>query len=300
MAAEPAVIDVRHLVKTYRMGEVEVRALNGVSLTIAAGDYVAVMGSSGSGKTTLMNILGLLDVPTQGSYLLDGLEVARLAPRELAELRNRKIGFVFQNFNLLPRTTALENVELPLLYRSISSRARHQRARDALARVGLADRHRHRPNQLSGGQQQRVAIARALVNEPRVILADEPTGNLDSVTGEEMMQVLTTLNERDGILIMLVTHEQDIARHARRRVHVRDGCIIADELLDGASPASLAAGAAQQEQRAGEGRAGGEGAPQGAGVVSPEPVPAERQAAAPPATPPAEAASSPSMPEMGT
>ncbi len=207
----------------------ELAALNGVSLTVEAGEFLAIMGASGSGKSTLMAILGVLDRPTSGRYFLDGTDVSRLSRDEMARLRNGKLGFVFQAFNLLPRTSALENVELPLLYSSgVSARERRQRAREALSRVALADRADHRPNQLSGGQQQRVAIARGLVNRPSILLADEPTGNLDSRVSAEIMGLFQALND-SGITIVFVTHEPDIAQWAKRKVVLRDGSIIADE-----------------------------------------------------------------------
>jgi putative ABC transport system ATP-binding protein len=214
----------------YRLGEVEVRALDGVSLSIAPGDYVAIMGPSGSGKSTLMNVLGCLDRPTAGRYVLDGVDVSRLSPDALAEIRNATIGFVFQSFNLLPRTSALENVELPLLYGNggLPAAERAARARAALARVGLAGREARHPSQLSGGQQQRVAIARALITDPPLLLADEPTGNLDSRTAEEILGLFRQLNAA-GKTVVLITHEADVARHARRSVHLRDGRITRDE-----------------------------------------------------------------------
>ena len=223
------VIELQEIVKIYQMGETQVRALEGVSLKICPGEMLAIMGPSGSGKSTLMNILGCLDQPTSGSYKLAGEDVARLNDNRLAEIRGRRIGFVFQSFNLLPRTDAIQNVELPLLYAGV--RDRHSRASAALDAVGLGDRVHHRPNELSGGQQQRVAIARALVNDPAIILADEPTGNLDSKAGAEIMGIFQTLNEEKGITIILVTHEPDIAEHTRRIVHIYDGRIVKDELV---------------------------------------------------------------------
>jgi len=225
-----ALIEIRDLVKTYDAGDVQVHALRGVSLDIEAGESVAIMGSSGSGKSTLMNILGCLDRPTSGSYRLDGEEVARLGRDRLADIRNRTLGFVFQSFNLLSRTSAVENVELPLVYAGVPRRERRKRALEALERVGLGERGEHRPNQLSGGQQQRVAIARAIVTRPRVILADEPTGNLDSATSVEIMGVLGEL-VAGGITVVLVTHEPDIAAHASRVIEVRDGLIRSDSAV---------------------------------------------------------------------
>jgi putative ABC transport system ATP-binding protein len=221
-------ITVEHLTKTYRLGDVEVHALRGVSLSVSRGEFVAVMGASGSGKSTLMNILGCLDRPTEGRYLLDGVDVSTLGADERAEIRNTKIGFVFQNFNLLSRTSAQENVELPLLYSAVSIKEQRARAFAALKVVGLSERAHHIQGQLSGGQQQRVAIARALVTNPVLILADEPTGNLDSATSLEMMNTFTALNRR-GMTVLVVTHEPDIAAFARRRVVFRDGVIVADE-----------------------------------------------------------------------
>ena len=230
-------IHLQDVTKVYSLGTVEVPALNGVSLSIRRGEMVAVMGPSGSGKSTLMNMLGCLDVPTTGSYVLEGREVGTLGGNELAEIRNRRIGFVFQTYNLLPRLTALANVELPLLYGR--ARGRKQRALDALSRVGLAGRVSHRPTELSGGEQQRVGIARALVKEPSILLTDEPTGNLDSRSSEEIMAILQRLNRDDGMTVLIVTHDPDIAAHARRVVSMRDGVVVADEAI--AEPRDAAA-----------------------------------------------------------
>jgi putative ABC transport system ATP-binding protein len=227
--AGPIVIDIENITKDYVMGEEIVRALRGVSLRIHTNEYIAVMGPSGSGKSTLMNMLGCLDTPSSGRYEFNGKNVAEMDDDELAAIRNREIGFVFQTFNLLPRSTSLRNVELPLIYAGMDPEAREERATQALTDVGLADRIHHKPNELSGGQRQRVAIARALVNKPSIILADEPTGNLDSKTGEEIMALLEDLYHR-GNTIILVTHERDIAAHARRTVHLRDGLIESDEV----------------------------------------------------------------------
>ncbi|HZD41702.1 MAG TPA: ABC transporter ATP-binding protein [Terriglobales bacterium] len=226
------IIRVEDLHKTYSMGDIEVPALRGINLSIDRGEFVAVMGSSGSGKSTFMNIMGCLDRPTKGKYLLNGKEVGSLSRDEWAHIRNRQIGFVFQGFNLLSRTTALENVELPMMYNGFASRQRRDRAIEALSLVGLSERLDHTPNQLSGGQQQRVAIARALVNRPSLILADEPTGNLDSMTSAEIMSLFQRLNLDQGITIVVVTHEQDIADYAQRRVLFRDGMIVSDERKD--------------------------------------------------------------------
>ncbi|MDI6732544.1 MAG: ABC transporter ATP-binding protein [Planctomycetota bacterium] len=219
-------ITLNQITKVYQIGEVDIPALRGVTFTIDRGEFVAIMGASGSGKTTLMNILGCLDQPTSGQYSLDDTEITRLNRNELAYIRNKKIGFVFQNFNLLPRTSALENVELPLFYGNrLSSRQKYQRAIEMLTRLGLADRLEHYPSQLSGGQQQRVAIARALINQPSIILADEPTGNVDSKTGQEIMKLFQQLNQEE-ITIILITHEKDIADYARRLIHIKDGEIV--------------------------------------------------------------------------
>ncbi len=219
-----SVIEARGLWKSYLMGSVEIHALAGVDITIERGEYVAIMGPSGSGKSTLMNLIGCLDTPTKGSYLLNGREVSTMEDDELATIRNREIGFVFQTFQLLPRAQALRNVELPLVYRGVPARDRRERARQALERVDLGDRLEHRPNELSGGQRQRVAIARALVNEPSIVLADEPTGNLDSATGEEILALFDQLH-RQGHTLIVVTHERAVAAHAKRVVRLRDGRI---------------------------------------------------------------------------
>jgi putative ABC transport system ATP-binding protein len=222
-------IDIRDIRKYYQMGDTEVRALDGATLAIGRNEYVAIMGPSGSGKSTLMNVLGCLDTPTSGEYILNGKSVALMNDNELAAIRNREIGFVFQTFNLLPRADSLHNVELPLIYAGASASERRRRAKEVLASVGLGDRIHHKPNELSGGQRQRVAIARALINKPSLILADEPTGNLDSSTGEEIMELFSELHAR-GQTIILVTHEEYIARHAKRIIRLRDGLIEADEV----------------------------------------------------------------------
>ncbi len=223
------VIELDHIHKIYTMGDVEVHALRGVSLTIREGEFVAIMGASGSGKSTMMNIVGCLDRPTRGTYILDGEDVSQLSKDERADIRCQKIGFVFQGFNLLSRTSALENVELPMLYLGVDTAMRHQRAMEALASVGLAGREQNHPNQLSGGQQQRVAVARSLVNNPALILADEPTGNLDSRTSVEVMEIFQRLNRERGITLVLVTHESDIAQYAGRVVVFKDGKIKSDQ-----------------------------------------------------------------------
>ncbi len=235
MAQQPvpkAVIEIRDVVKIYTLGEVEVRALDGISIVVEEGEFIAIMGPSGSGKSTLMNIIGCLDRPTSGTYVLDGADVSQLSRDQRAIIRNAKIGFVFQSFNLLARTSAMENVELPLLYGDLagSRKQRDARALEALHRVGLAGREGNYPSQLSGGQQQRVAIARALVTNPAILLADEPTGNLDSRTSLEIMGIFQDLND-EGKTVVLITHEQDIAQHAKRIVHVRDGKIQQDEFI---------------------------------------------------------------------
>jgi ABC-type lipoprotein export system ATPase subunit len=225
-------IEIRDLVRVYAMGDFEIRALDGVSISIAKGEFVAIMGPSGSGKSTLMNLLGCLDRPTSGSYVLDGVDVSRLDGNARAEIRNSKIGFVFQSFNLLPRTTAIENVELPLLYsdNGVGAGDRVARAKESLRRVGLAGREKSTPSQLSGGQQQRVAIARALITGPPIILADEPTGNLDTRTSEEVIAIFQKLNDQ-GETVLLITHEPDIAHYAKRIIAMRDGKIIKDEAV---------------------------------------------------------------------
>jgi len=232
-APEPRpVIELEHIHKVYQMGDVEVHALRGISLTIREGEFVAIMGASGSGKSTTMNIIGCLDRPTRGTYILDGEDVSQMSKDERADIRCQKIGFVFQGFNLLSRTSALENVELPMLYLGVDSSTRHQRALEALAAVGLSGREQNHPNQLSGGQQQRVAVARSLVNNPALILADEPTGNLDSRTSVEVMEIFQRLNRERGITLVLVTHEPDIAEYADRVVVFKDGKIKSDRAVE--------------------------------------------------------------------
>ncbi len=229
-------IDIRDITKVYEMGEEKVHALSGVTVGVERGEYVAIMGPSGSGKSTLMNLIGCLDTPSSGSYVLNGKEVARMTDDELAAIRNQEIGFVFQTFNLLPRTSAIQQVELPLVYGGVSRKDRRERAIKALKAVGLADRMSHTPNELSGGQRQRVAVARALINDPSILLADEPTGNLDSQTGAEIMALFAELNAR-GNTIVLVTHEEDIAAHARRIVRLKDGKVRDDQPSERSAPA---------------------------------------------------------------
>ncbi|MFM8540711.1 MAG: ABC transporter ATP-binding protein [Nitrospira sp.] len=223
-----SLIDCQDVWKIYRLGDLEVQALRGLTVSIDQGEFVAIMGSSGSGKSTFMNIVGCLDTPTRGSYRIGGIDVGRMETDELAELRNHRIGFVFQNFNLIPRTSALENVQLPLFYRGLSLREQRAKAVEALARVGLSGREHHYPAQLSGGQQQRVAIARALVTMPALLLADEPTGNLDTESSREIMAVLESLNRQDGMTVLVVTHEPDIAAYAARKIVIKDGQVQED------------------------------------------------------------------------
>jgi len=225
------VVDARDLTKVYQMGDVEVHALRGLSILIEPGEVVAIMGPSGSGKSTLMNMLGCLDSPTSGEYYLDGERVAGMVDDQLADIRNRKVGFVFQGFNLLPRSSALANVELPLRYSSTNGRSRRGMARSALEVVGLGDRMNHRPNELSGGEQQRVAIARAIVNEPSILMADEPTGNLDTKSGDEIMELLLSLNHDQGTTLIVVTHDPEIAAHTGRVVNIRDGRVVMENNL---------------------------------------------------------------------
>jgi len=222
-------INMQNIIKTYHLGDVEVNALRGISFEVNQGEMVAIMGPSGSGKSTLMNIIGCLDQQSSGTYELDGVNIGDLNDNQLADIRNKKIGFVFQTYNLLARTTALANVELPLIYNGTNNR--RKRALEALERVGLSDRVKHKPNELSGGQQQRVSIARALINNPSIMLADEPTGNLDTKTGEEIMALFTELNRKDGITIVMVTHEHEIGKYARRIINVRDGVVSDEEVV---------------------------------------------------------------------
>ena len=246
--SDKSLIEIRDITKIYRMGgDIEVHALRGVSLQVDAGELLSIMGPSGSGKSTMMNVLGCLDQPTSGEYYLDGVDVKKLTDNALAEIRNRKIGFVFQTFNLLPRATALQNVELPLLYRGISGRERRRQVTEALEMVGLADRIHHRPNELSCGEQQRVAIARALATRPDIILADEPTGNLDSRSGAELVAVLQRLNREMGITVVFVTHDPDIAAHTRRIVQLLDGKIVADEPVENPLDAEATLAAVEAE-----------------------------------------------------
>jgi len=257
--SDRSLIEIRDITKTYRMGSVQVHALRGVSMQVDRGELLAIMGPSGSGKSTIMNVLGCLDQPTSGEYYLDGVDVSTLDDDALAEIRNRRIGFVFQTFNLLPRTTALQNVELPLIYqqtgfmRGVSGRQRRQRSAQSLELVGLGDRIHHRPNELSGGERQRVAIARALVNDPSIILADEPTGNLDSRSGAEIVAILERLNREMGITVVFVTHDPNIAAHMRRIVRLHDGEIVADEQVENPQDAgaTLAAVLSEREKEGG-------------------------------------------------
>ncbi|HOU25040.1 MAG TPA: ABC transporter ATP-binding protein [Anaerolineae bacterium] len=235
-------IQLDSVTKVYSMGSVEVNALRGIDLKIEPGEFIAIMGPSGSGKSTLMNILGCLDQPSGGSYRLDGLSVAQMNDDQLAEVRNRKIGFVFQNYNLLARTSAIDNVEIPMVYAGVSLADRHRKAVDALKSVGLAERLHHKPNQLSGGEQQRVAIARSLVNEPSIILADEPTGNLDSRTGREIISIFQHLNRDRGMTIIFVTHDPEVAACTRRIVRLRDGLVVGEELVNQPCSSEVVAG----------------------------------------------------------
>ena len=237
---EKPVIQIQDVAKVYQMGEVEVRALRGLSLDVSPGEMVAIMGPSGSGKSTLMNVIGCLDQPTSGAYFLEGVDVGQLNDDQLADIRKRKIGFIFQTFNLLARTNAFENVTLPLIYAGVPRAERHKRARAALESVGLADRMLHAPTELSGGQQQRVSIARALINEPAIILADEPTGNLDSKSGAEVMAILQWMNQYRGITILVVTHDPIIAQHTNRIIYLHDGRVTREEIV--AEPLVAAAG----------------------------------------------------------
>jgi putative ABC transport system ATP-binding protein len=250
---DKSLIEIHDITKIYRMGgDIEVHALRGVSLQVDAGELLSIMGPSGSGKSTMMNVLGCLDQPTSGEYYLDGVDVKRLNDNALAEIRNRKIGFVFQTYNLLPRMTALQNVELPLVYRGLGGRERRQRVTESLEMVGLGDRIHHRPNELSGGEQQRVAIARALATQPDIILADEPTGNLDSRSGAEIVAIFQRLNREMGITVVFVTHDSDIAAHTRRIVQLLDGKIVADELVESPLDAEATLAAVLAEGNANE------------------------------------------------
>ena len=253
-AARPVIL-LRRIVKSYTMGDIDVHALRGVSLTVDRGDFVAIMGASGSGKSTLMNILGCLDIPSRGLFYLDGVDVRTLDEAALSHIRNRKIGFVFQSFNLIPRTTALANVELPLLYAGVKGKERRARAAAALQAVGIADRSSHFPNEISGGQQQRVALARAIVTNPALVLADEPTGNLDTQTSGEVMRMFSRLN-LEGRTIVLITHEEDIAAYAKRVVRLRDGLIIDDRRLVPVNAAPPLVGHLSGEDAVFAGRAG--------------------------------------------
>jgi putative ABC transport system ATP-binding protein len=248
--SDKSLIEIRDITKVYRMGgDIEVHALRGVSLQVDAGELLSIMGPSGSGKSTMMNVLGCLDQPTSGEYYLDGVDVKKLSDNALAEIRNRKIGFVFQTFNLLPRATALQNVELPLVYRGVSGRERRRQVIEALEMVGLGDRIHHRPNELSGGEQQRVTIARALTTQPDIILADEPTGNLDSRSGAEIVAIFQRLNREMGITVVFVTHDSAIAAHTRRIVQLLDGKIVADDPVENPRDAEATLAAVELETR---------------------------------------------------
>jgi putative ABC transport system ATP-binding protein len=247
--SDKSLIEIRDITKVYRMGgDIEVHALRGVSLQVDAGELLSIMGPSGSGKSTMMNVLGCLDQPTSGEYYLDGVDVKKLTDNALAEIRNRKIGFVFQTFNLLPRATALQNVELPLVYRGVSGRERRRQVIEALEMVGLGDRIHHRPNELSGGEQQRVTIARALTTQPDIILADEPTGNLDSRSGAEIVAIFQRLNREMGITVVFVTHDSAIAAHTRRIVQLLDGKIVADDPVENPRDAEATLAESEDEQ----------------------------------------------------